>query len=51
MANLWASSTAGGMMPSDRACPGADVNYRYSYNEICYEAYCLEMEARRKSKK
>ena len=48
--NLWVSSTAGGKMPSDRACPDADINYRHTYDEICFEAYCLEMESRRKRK-
>ena len=47
-ANLWASSTAGGKHPSDRVCPDADINYRLTYDEICFEAYCLEMESRRK---
>ena len=47
-ANLWKSSTEGGKHPSDRVCPDADINYRLTYDEICFEAYCLEMESRRK---
>ena len=35
-------------MPSDRVCPDADINYKHAYDSICFEAYCLEMESRRK---
>lgn len=38
-------------MPSDRACPGADINYRYSYDEICHEAYLKEIEEQRRRRK
>jgi len=38
-------------MPSDRVCPDADDNYRFTYDSLCYEAYLLEIKATRKRKR
>ena len=38
-------------MPSDRVCPDADINYKYTYDSICYEAYLKALEERRQRKR
>ena len=37
-------------MPSDRVCPDADINYKLTYDEICYEAYIQELQSKKKSR-
>ena len=50
LAREWAKSEGRGY-PSDYLCPDADINFRYAFNDICYEAYNAQMEIRRKEKK
>ena len=50
MVNLWIA-TAGRCMPSDRACPDADINYRYTFDEIVAEVGMkAEAEAMKRKK-
>jgi len=32
-------------------CPDADINYKYTYDTIVFEAYLLEIKATRKRKR
>ena len=35
-------------MPSDRVCPGADINYKQTYDSICHEAFLAEVQSQKK---
>lgn len=35
-------------MPSDRVCPDANINYKYTYDSLCHEAYLQELQLRKK---
>ena len=48
LANLWVSSKEAGKLPSERVCKDRDENYRFSFDEICFAAYCQEIKKKRK---
>ena len=50
MANLFAMCKELGVTPADEVCPHRDINYKFSYNTLVYEAYCIELEKQRKRK-
>ena len=45
---LWSQCQATGTKPADEVGPDRDINYKFSYNAICYEAYLTELEKKQK---
>ena len=36
--------------PADLVHPDKDLNYKMAYNEICYEAWCLDEKERQEKR-
>ena len=45
--NLWMEMSEGAGRPSERICPDADINFRFSVDQICSRAY-REIQAQNK---
>ena len=37
-----------GTKPADEVCPHRDINYKFSYNAICHEAFLAEVQSQKK---
>jgi len=48
MANQFAMFKELGTTPADEMCPGRDINYKLSYNNLFFSAYCQEINKKRK---